>query len=176
MAQAFEAGLAPRYAASNGESTQRLRAAWARLQARTGLPAWRIWVLQPDTAAYTDFGQRDLPLPGDARERPAIRNDYQAEQQARFAAQWPQGRGPRSGLTIHEANMLRVRLLYMVEPLALPLRPLLRMLAAGAADSCTRQALAAGVLPLNIEMTMDMQSHPVHWPAGNGFFSADYTC
>lgn len=176
MAQAFEAGLAPRYAAPDGASRQRLRGAWARLQARAGLPAWRIWVLRPDAAAYADFGQRGLALPDDARERPAIRNDYQAEQQARLAAQWPQGRGPRSGLTIHEANMLRVRLLYPVEPLALPLRALLRMLAVGAADSCTRQVLAAGLLPLSIEMTMDMQSHPVHWPAGNGFFTASYTC
>jgi hypothetical protein len=176
MAQAFETAMAPRYAAPDGGSRQRLRAAWSRTQARTGLPAWRIWVLQPDQAAYADFGQRGLPLPVDARGRLAIRNDYQAEQHADRAARWPQGRGPRSGLTIFEANMLRLRLVYVVEPLVPALRPLLRGLAAGAADACARQILAAGALPLKLEMTMDMQSHALSWPADHGVLPAGYAC
>jgi len=176
MAQAFEAGMAPRHAAPEGGSRQRLRAAWGRVQARTGLPAWRIWVLRPDQAAYADFGQRGLPLPGDARGRAAIRNDYQAEQHADHAARWPQGRGPRSGLTIYEANMLRLRLVYVVEPLVPALRPLLRGLAAGAADICSRRILAAGALPLKLEMIMDMQSHALSWPADHGVLPANHTC
>ncbi|HEY0295703.1 MAG TPA: TadE family protein [Bordetella sp.] len=176
MAQAFEAGMAPRYAAPDGGSRQRLRAAWARTAARTGLPAWRIWVLQPDAAAHADFGQTGLPLPDDSRGQPAIRNDYQAEQHARYAARWPQGRGPRSGLTIFEANMLHLRLLYLVDPLVPALRPLLRSLASGATDACTRQALAAGALPLRLDLLMDMQSHPVNWPAGHGVLVSDYMC
>jgi hypothetical protein len=176
MAQAFEIGMAPRHAAPDGGSRQRLRAAWNRVQARTELPAWRIWVLQPDQAAHADFGQRGLPLPGDARGRAAIRNDYQAEQHADYAARWPGGRGPRSGLTIHEANMLRLRLVYVVEPLAPVLRPLLRGLAAGAADACSRRVLAAGALPLTLELTMDMQSHALAWPADHGVLPANHTC
>jgi hypothetical protein len=176
MAQAFEAGMAPRYAAPDGGSRRRLRVAWSRTQARTGLPAWRIWVLQPDQAAHADFGQRGLPLPGDARGRAAIRNDYQAEQHAGHAARWPQGRGPRSGLTIFEANMLRLRLVYVVEPLVPALRPLLRALAAGAAEPCARRILAAGALPLKLEMAMDMQSHALAWPADHGVLPANHTC
>jgi len=176
MARAFEAGMAPRHAAPHGSSRQRLRAAWARTQARIGLPAWRIWVLQPDQAAYADFGQRGLPLPEDARGRAAIRNDYQAEQYADHAVRWPQGRGLRSGLTIFEANMLRLRLVYVVEPLVPALRPLLRGLAAGAANACSRQILAAGALPLTLEMTMDMQSHALAWPADHGVLPANHTC
>ena len=176
MARDFEAGMAPRYAAPGGDSRQRLRAAWARTQARTGLPAWRVWVLQPDQPAYADFGQRGLPLPDDLRGRPAIRNDYQAEQHAGHVARWPQGRGPRSRLTIYEANTLRLRLVYMVEPLLPALRPLLRGLAPAVADACTRQILAAGALPLSLDLAMDMQSHPVRWPAGNGILPADQAC
>ena len=176
MAQAFETGMAPRHAAPDGSARQRLRAAWDRVQARTGLPAWRIWVLQPDQAAHADFGQRGLPLPDDARGRPAIRNDYQAEQHADRAARWPHGRGPSSGLTIYEANMLRLRLVYVVEPLVPAMRPLLRGLAAGAADACSRQILAAGALPLKLEMTMDMQSHALAWPADHGVLPANHTC
>ncbi|WP_026350000.1 TadE/TadG family type IV pilus assembly protein [Bordetella sp. FB-8] len=176
MAQAFEAGMAPRYAAPDGGSRQRLRAAWKRTQARSGLPAWRLWVLQPDRAAYADFGQRGLLLPEDAREQRAIRNDYQAEQHAGYTARWPQGRGPRSGLTIFEANSLRLRLVYVVEPLVPALRPLLRTLAAGAADACARRILAAGALPLRLEMTMDMQSHALTWPADQGVSPAERTC
>ncbi|MGN6579417.1 MAG: TadE/TadG family type IV pilus assembly protein [Bordetella sp.] len=176
MAQAFEAGMAPRYAAPDGGSRRRLRAAWDRLQARTGLPVWRIWVLQPDQAAHADFGQPGLRLPDDARGRPAIRNDYQAEQHADHAARWPQGRGLRSGLTIYEANVLRLRLIYVVEPLVPALRPLLRALAAGSADACGRRILAAGALPIALELTMDMQSHALPWPAGHGVLPANHTC
>jgi hypothetical protein len=176
MARDFEAGMAPRYAAPDGDSRRRLRAAWARTTERTGLPAWRIWVLQPDQPAYADFGQRGLALPDDLRGRTAIRNDYQAEQHAGRAAQWPQGRGPRSGLTIFEANTLRLRLVYAVEPLVPAMRPLLRGLAPGAADACARQILAAGALPLILDLAMDMQSHPVRWPAGHGVLPADQTC
>lgn len=176
MAQAFESGMAARHAAPDGGSRQRLRAAWARTQVRTGLPAWRLWVLQPDQAAHADFARHGLALPADASGRPAIRNDYQAEQHAGYAAGWPQGRGPRSGLTIFEANSLRLRLVYVVEPLVPALRPLLRTLAAGADDACARSILAAGALPLRLEMTMDMQSHALAWPADQGVVPAGRTC
>ena len=72
--------------------------------------------------------------------------------------------------------MLRLRLVYVVEPLVPALRPLLRGLAAGAADACARQILAAGALPLKLEMAMDMQSHAVAWPADHGVLPANRTC
>jgi len=164
IAQAFEDAMLPRYAAAGGpdEARLRLRAAWQRTRERTGLAPWHIAVLQPRAAAFDDFAQPGLR----ADRLHAIRNDYQAEQHAGHRARgWTDGLGPRSGLTIFEANLLRVRLRYLVEPLAPPLRPLLRAMAGlGIADGCAARALAAGALPLRLELAMDMQSHPVQWP------------
>ncbi len=178
MAAAFETALLPRYAAPDHTARQRLQAALARAALRSGMPAWHIQVLSPDAAAYADFSQPGLQIQG-ASGLPAIRNDRQAEQHARHLARgWPGGRGPRSGLSLHEANLLRLRLRYLVEPLAPPTALLLRAAAwASAWPGCSRDALAAGMLPLRLDLTMDMQSHPVLWPdEGNAGVSRGAGC
>jgi hypothetical protein len=142
MAQAFEAALLPRPA---------------------GRAAWRIGILQPGPQAYADFAETGLDLPAGAG--PAIRNDYQAEQHAARRARWLQGKGPRSGLDIFQANRLRLGLLYRVPPWSPPLGAALRALSGLAADACARRVMAAGLLPLRIELEIDMQSHPARWPA-----------
>jgi len=165
IAQAFETAMLPRHAAADGphHARERLRAAWQRTERRTGLPPWRIAIVAPAAEAYDDFSQ-----PGLRNDRlRTIRNDYQAEQHGTYRARgWPGGRGPRSGLTVFEANVLRLRLRYVVEPLVPLVRPILRTAATlGGPDACAGQALAAGALPLQLELAMDMQSHPVQWPA-----------
>lgn len=179
MARAFEAALLPRYA-SPGDAGQHqaralLRAAHDRAASRAGMPAWRIWVLQPGPGAHADFGQQGLATQPDARRMAAlpgalpagsIRNDYQAEQHAaNLARGWPGGRGPRSGLDIYEANLLRVRLLYLVEPWSPLLQPVLRALSGLATSTCAARVLAQGMLPLQLDLEMDMQSHAARWPA-----------
>jgi len=171
IAQAFESALLPRYAAPGGraEATLMLQAALARTARRAGMPAWHIAILRPGTADYADFGRSGLDVPRTARQLPAIRNDYQAEQQAAYQSKWPGGKGPHSGLTIFQANTLRLQLRYLVEPLTFAGRLAVRALAAlpmDGPDGCTRRALNAGMLPLKLALTMDMQSHPVRWPAG----------
>ncbi|WP_144638780.1 TadE/TadG family type IV pilus assembly protein [Bordetella genomosp. 13] len=169
IAQSFEAALLPRYASPGGslEATLMLHAAQARTAQRTGMPAWHIAVLRPGAAAYADFAHPGLRVPA-APGLPAVRNEYQAEQHAAYLSKWPDGKGPRSGLTIFQANTLRLRLRYLVEPITPVGQLATRMLAAlpGAGGGCAVRALSAGVLPLDMTLTMDMQSHPVQWPAG----------
>lgn len=169
IAQAFETALLPRYASPGGqpEALSMLRAALARTAQRAGMPAWHITVLRPGAAAYADFSQPGLRVPA-AAGLLAVRNDYQAEQHATYQSRWPDGQGPRSGLTIFQANTLRLRLRYLVEPITPAGRLAMQALAVlpGSPDACFHRALRAGMLPLAITLTMDMQSHPVQWPAG----------
>jgi hypothetical protein len=177
IARAFEAALLPRYAAPGGESARaRLDAHLARVAERAGMPAWRMWIVQPSAAAYDDFREKGLPLPAEARGLPALRNDYQAEQHDAHRSRWPQGRGPKSGINIFEANMLHIRLAYLVEPMVPALRSVLQIAAGLTGESCSRRALSAGLLPLRLDIEMDMQSHPVRWPAAHGVSPEVQSC
>ncbi|WP_050833570.1 hypothetical protein, partial [Bordetella pertussis] len=144
-----------------GQAATRQQHAWNRQQARTGLPAWRIAILQPGPTAFANHGVANRGL----RRPPRIRNDYQAEQHAQRLAQgWPGGAGPRSGLDIFQANTLRLRLVYRLAPLSPWLGALLRASAA-LAQACARPAWRQGLLPIRLELEMDMQSDPALWPA-----------
>lgn len=112
---------------------------------------WQLEVLQPGPAHYQRHGRRDLDL---ALPPPAIRHDYQAEQQS-----------ARPGEpTIFAANTLRLRLTYASEPATVLMAALLPLLAPMAGDACRRQALAAGKLALRLEITLEMQSDAARWP------------
>jgi len=176
LRQAFEQALRPLFVppGAHGTARARMQAAAARLRSRAGLAPWRIELLGPPAAAHADFARPGLG-PGGA---PAIGNDYLAEQhRAALARGWPGGRGPASGLTIHEASVLHLRLVYLHEPLVPGMAALLRVLAPspdGAAGSgqtaCpasrdyAAQAWAAGLLPIALEARMTMQSHLARWP------------
>ncbi|WP_454690986.1 TadE/TadG family type IV pilus assembly protein [Achromobacter aloeverae] len=155
MATAFEAALRP---LPTG------RARWRRIHDDSGAPAWRIDILAPPAAAYADFGVRGLAVPHGAGTT-AIRNDYQAEEHARRRAKgWPEGRGPASGMTIFEANVLRLRLSYQLPPLTPIVRALLRALAPAGDDALRASAARAGNVLIVHEMALEMQSHPAAWP------------
>ncbi|CFM12251.1 tight adherance protein E [Bordetella pertussis] len=116
---------------------------------------------QPGQTAFANHGVANRGL----RRPPRIRNDYQAEQHAQRLAQgWPGGAGPRSGLDIFQANTLRLRLVYRLAPLSPWLGALLRASAA-LAQACARPAWRQGLLPIRLELEMDMQSDPALWPA-----------
>ncbi|SAI10655.1 tight adherance protein E [Bordetella ansorpii] len=169
IAQAFETALLPRHASPGGqpEAALMMHAALARTARRAGMPAWHITILRPGTAAYADFSQPGFRVPA-APGLLAVRNDYQAEQHTAYQSRWSGGLGPRSGLTIFQANTLRLRLRYLVEPIT-PVGGLAMRATAVLPGSaaCIHRALSAGVLPLSMTLTMDMQSHPVRWPAGD---------
>ena len=115
-------------------------------------------------------GLRIAPAPG----LPAIDNDYQDLQHAR--------RPPGQATDIFQANTLSLRLTYLHKPLSAPLRALLVALARGAQTPPARQgaaftpglaaddargyagqALARGLLPIVVELDMEMHSHPADW-------------
>lgn len=165
LQDAFEQALRPLFVppGPHGSPAARMQAASASLHARTGLAPWHIDILGPPAAAHRDFAQPGLAPDGS----PAISNDYLAEQHQRALARgWPQGRGPASGMTIHEANVLHLRLVYLHAPSVPGMAALLRALPAPAGGGYRAQAQAAGLLPIALETRMTMQSHPVLWARG----------
>lgn len=163
---AFETALLPLYVppGANANARARMTAAFRHIERETRLPAWRIDIVQPSPRAFADFSDRTLQVaaaPGLA----AIRNDYQAEQHdRRKSAGWRQGRGPRSGLTIFQANTLHLRLVYLRTPWVPAIRSLLRGLTfLGWRGTAGADAARAGRLAMVLELSLTMQSHPVHW-------------
>ncbi|WP_233235417.1 hypothetical protein [Bordetella sp. LUAb4] len=145
------------------------KARWRRIRYDSGVPAWRIDILSPPPEAYTDFGVSGLPVRqagGTASRMLAIRNDYQAEEHARrLQAGWHEGRGAASGMTIFQANVLRLRLSYQLPPLAPITRAVMRALApAGSHDSLSAAAARAGNVLIVEDLAIEMQSHPAAWP------------
>jgi hypothetical protein len=167
---AFEHGLLPLFTppGQHRSAHARMRAEQLDVTRQTGLLPWRIDILSPSGTAYADFGDAAVRVDG-AHGLPAINNDYQADQHARRRSRgWPDGRGPRSGLTIFDANTLRLRLTYIHAPLVPAVRAMLR--AIGAAASGDQAALRAGMLTMVMEMALPMQSHPVDWPAARASY------
>lgn len=158
MARAFEQGLRRIHPAA-GE----VHAILARRRRDLGRP-WHIAIQLPGRAAFGDHA--DPTLQGSRGGGKAlIRNDHQAAQHAaRQARGWPQGRGPQSGLTIYEANTLRITLRWPHKPLFPGASALLKSLAPLAQDARNRHWMAAGYLPFRRMVTVAMQSHPAAWP------------
>lgn len=159
IARAFEHGL--RMAYPDPLATAR---ALRERRMTLGTP-WRIQVARPVPEAFLDHADPDLRGPRDHPGQALIRNDYQARQQARRLAQgWPAGRGPRSGLTIHEANTLILELWWPHRPLLPGMAAIARALAPLAGDPAQARLMAAGYLPFRRRAAVAMQSHPAAWP------------
>ncbi|MEI2417394.1 hypothetical protein V8Z80_14565 [Orrella sp. JC864] len=161
MAQAFETALAPLLASGHGaqQARARVQAIAAQRAARAGLPAWRIQVLSPTPAHFADFARPGIGPQGGR----AIAHDYQFEQHGDHLGKWPAGRGPRSGQTIFQANVLALRLTYLHQPLSPWFGALLRVLAG---DGPAAQAMRrAGLLPITVQTGVTLQSNARSWPA-----------
>lgn len=167
MASAFEQALLPLFTASSAPSArQKRQAAFHQRRRDTGAPAWQIELLSPSSAAFNDFS--DPALADDQFDRlPTINNHYQFEQDRRLRAQgWPGGQGPESGMSIYQANTLVLRLTYLHEPIVPGMKGLMRLL--GKQNGTYGQhAMAHGYLPIKRQISLTMQSHPVHWPMLN---------
>ncbi|MFC4298325.1 TadE/TadG family type IV pilus assembly protein [Castellaniella hirudinis] len=160
IAQAFEHGLRMAYPAPRAAA----RALQERRAALGGAP-WRIRIARPTPEVFLDHADPDVRGPRAYPGQPLIRNDYQARQQTRRQAQgWPQGRGPRSGLNIHEANTLVLELWWPHRPLVPGVGAIVRSLAPLADDPAQARLMAAGYLPFRRRVTVAMQSHPAAWP------------
>src|SRR5699024_6481934 len=148
------------------QTTQRLQRALQQRQADMGTIPWRIQVLSPSASAYTDFSDDRIQVAG-ASSQHTINNNYLAEQhQHHLTRGWKHGRGPVSGQTIYEANSLVLQLDWLHEPRLPLIKPVLRAL--GMHDGSYRQrAWAQGYLVITRQITLVMQSHPVHWESGS---------
>jgi len=157
MRDAFQEGLLPLHAGPQGEAGARGRRdqSQSALTAQSSLTPWRIEVLQPDARAFREYGRAGLRVPI-APGRRAIDNDYQDVQHARQPAR------PGSP-TIFDANTLRLRLTYLHKPLLPPMRALLAVLGRRDAASYAGRAQAKGLLPIQLEMEIEMHTHPVDW-------------
>jgi hypothetical protein len=160
MQAAFEQALLPLHAGINAAG--RMKTAFEQVERLTGLPPWRIEVLQPGEDVFRDFADPDLHIP-QARGRPTLRNNFQAEQQAQYRTVWRGGVGPMSGRTIFEANVLHLRLVYLHKPMFPLLRALLKKLGNARGSYGQRAMAQGGVLPITLDIEMDMQSHAVDW-------------
>jgi hypothetical protein len=173
MRRRFDATLLPLFGGGTtadelAQTAARVAARAAAIEADTGVPAMRLEVLGPGKASFADFAD---PTLGARFGRRAINNDYLAEAHAGDVARgWPDGRGPASGVTRFEANLLRLRLTYLHPPLLPGMRTLLQAMTGdaehgpGGSDTYVAQARArAGMLTITREFSMLMQSHPVEW-------------
>lgn len=161
---AFEHALLPLYPPTASQSSeQRMRAKFAQRSAKTGLPPWQIEIISPSAHAFQDFSDGQS-LKGRQTGLAAINNSYQAEQDKRYRAKgWADGLGPNSGLSIHQANTLVLRVTYLHEPLLPGMRGLMRALSART-DSYASQSMArGGYLPITQRATLTMQSDPLDW-------------
>lgn len=160
---AFSQALLPLYAGPTPDATRaRLQRAMKQRESNTGLPAWRIRILSPSSASFNDFGSHNPDLPQTGKL--AIDNDYLHEQHQRQLTQGrPAGRKPFSGQSPLEANTLILHLTWLHQPLLPGMKQLLRQIAPRDHRYSSRAMAKAGYLPLQRQVALVMQSHPVAW-------------
>lgn len=148
MRRAFATGLVPLHAASYEEPSSSnvvplVAAAWASASAEALVFA-EVEILSPDAAAFADFA-----TPGPAG--PAIRNDGLEGR--------PVTPGARSGLSIQEANLLRIRARWC-QPVIVPFAgdALIATLRRLDTELFAQRCYAAGRVPLSGDATVNMQS------------------
>lgn len=115
IANAFEHALGPLYPPNNqAPSSQRINVANQRFEAQFQRPRWHIQLVSPDTAAFSTLAN---PQASRRYGRPAIRNTYLPEQQARLPYASANGvPGKISGQTIFQATTLTLTLHYGYAP------------------------------------------------------------
>jgi hypothetical protein len=148
MRRALAQGLIPLHAVTSGEISAGnlvgvVATAYARASVATAAFA-TLDVVSPSAAAFADFAE---PTEAGA----AIRND---DLMHRSLAP-----GPRSGQTRLQANLLHLRVRYC-QPLLVPLvsQLLVSLLQRLSADAHDQLCLHSGRLPLQAEVTLNMQS------------------
>lgn len=156
---AFEQSLLPLYAGSNTSvhnNQTRLNHALNKRTQTTKQPAWQIKVLSPSNAAFVDFHDNNLNS-SDFKGHAAINNNY-------LELQNQNGIGTASNQDIYQANTLTLSLTWQHKPVLPLIKPILRSL--GNKDGDYKQkALYSGYIPIQREISMIMQSHPVQWPS-----------
>lgn len=128
------------------------RAALKRLEG----PYTRIEIINPAKEAFDDFGDARLQKILHTGQFRTIPNDDLGKR--------PDTPGPRSGISVQDANILKIRVTYGYKP-AIPLAgKLLKeglLLTDGAREPFKAALLAAGRIPVVVESTTPMLSPPI---------------
>lgn len=164
IVSAFEHALLPLFpGTANRTSQQALQQALDQRERDIQGAAWQIEVLSPSLPAFDDFADQALAL-SSHKGLALINNNYLHEQHERQLAMGrARGVGPRSQMSIFQANTLVLRVSYLHKPVVPGISGLLRSM--GASNGNYRQrALAHGYMPLVQEIALLMQSHPASWP------------
>lgn len=158
MAQAFIHALSPLFpATAQYTSLQRQQHAHQKTLDTLGRPAWIITQQSPDSAMFVQHHDPVLQRQLGHTER-IINNDYVAEQTA--AAQFAP---TEKSSSLHEATTLRLQLHYAVRPMVTGISQMMKLFGERNGNY-TAHALSHGYIPMDLSLTMTMQSHPVQWP------------
>lgn len=155
--KSFEEAITPLFATSHNPIQQR-EEYLQKVEQITSVPAWRITFLSPTHAHFMDFHRDDLEIAQQTGYY-AIDNNYQKEQHQR------KGIGLLSQENIYEANTLSLTLHYAYKPIVPGLSFLFKQLRHFYQDSHAHALLSHGFLPIQQELSISMQSHPVQWPS-----------
>ncbi len=155
IAHHFEQALDPLFASATDPSKQKQRYL-QKVENITQLPAWRIILQSPTHEHFLDFHRKDLAI-AQQTGLYAIDNNYQKEQHHR------KGLGSLSKESIYEANTLSMSLSYAYEPIVPGMKFLFKQLRHFYTEPHTATLLSHGFLPIQYDLSISMQSHPVQW-------------
>lgn len=165
----FNEAMLPWWATSGGTSAQAQQQSYQRFRAKYQLHPWQITILSPNEESFKRHADnRARQEAGTAF--PTINNHYQYEHHIGLLRN---NRGPLPGPlpgfqshpSIFEANTITLQGIYLYEPRLLALRAIIAAASSlNSASSYGRQALAKGLIPLRVELSLGAQSHPVRWP------------
>lgn len=153
--QSFEKALNPLFAQTPNPTLYRQK---YLLQTQTNLQtaAWRIRVLSPKSSHFIDFHRDDLEI-AQQTGLASIDNNYQKEQDARL------GIGTVSQETIFNANTLSLSLSFPYQPIVPGMGLLFRQISDFFSDNYDKNIASHGYLPIQAQLSVMMQSHPVQW-------------
>lgn len=164
IVNAFEHALLPLFpGTANRTSPQALQRALDERERDTQSAPWQVEVLSPSLQAFDDFADPAVSIAGH-EGLAVINNNYLHEQHERQLAMGrADGKGPRSRVSIFQANTLVLRVSYLHKPVVPGISAMLRSV--GNFNGSYRQrALAHGYMPIVQEIALLMQSHPANWP------------
>lgn len=153
--QSFEEALNPLFAQTPNPTLYRQK---YLLQTQTNLQtaAWRIRVLSPKSSHFIDFHRDDLEI-AQQTGLASIDNNYQKEQDARL------GIGAISQETIFNANTLSLSLSFPYQPIVPGMGLLFQQISEFFSDDYNKNIASHGYLPIQAQLSVMMQSHPVQW-------------
>ncbi len=155
----FEEALTPLFTPADNP-TQRRQRYFKNIESTTQSPAWQIKWRSPTHAHFIDFHRDDLAI-AEATGLYAIDNNYQKEQHNR------KGLGALSQENIYEANTLSLSLTYPYEPIVPGMKFLFKQIRHFYTEPYSHNLLSHGFLPIQHDISISMQSHPVQWTSSD---------